>query len=103
MRIAKNILDLIGQTPMLELNKLNHTDVRILAKLESFNPGGSVKDRIGVSMIEQAEREGGAEAGADRQKWQPTDHVKYSLMRLNGRPARISARVHTSRSPGSAR
>jgi cystathionine beta-synthase len=63
MRIAKNILDLIGQTPMLELNKLNHTNVRILAKLESFNPGGSVKDRIGISMIEQAENEGKLKPG----------------------------------------
>lgn len=48
---------------MLELKKLNHTKVRILAKLESFNPGGSVKDRIGLSMIEEAERKGKLKPG----------------------------------------
>ena len=63
MRIAKNILDLIGQTPLVELNNLNNTNVRILAKLESFNPGGSVKDRIGLSMITQAEEEGKLKPG----------------------------------------
>jgi len=63
MRIAKNILELIGQTPMVELSKINPTKVRILAKLEYFNPGGSVKDRIGISMIERAEREGKLKPG----------------------------------------
>ncbi len=64
MRIAKNILELIGQTPMVELSsRINPTNVRILAKLESFNPGGSVKDRIGLAMIERAEREGRLKPG----------------------------------------
>lgn len=63
MRIAKNILELIGQTPMVELSKINPTRVRILAKLEYFNPGGSVKDRIGIHMIERAEREGRLKPG----------------------------------------
>jgi cystathionine beta-synthase len=58
MRVAKNILELIGQTPMVELSRINHTKVKILAKLEHLNPAGSVKDRIGVAMIERAEREG---------------------------------------------
>jgi cystathionine beta-synthase len=63
MRIAKDILELIGQTPMVELSHINPTRVRILAKLEYFNPGGSVKDRIGISMVERAEREGKLKPG----------------------------------------
>jgi len=64
MRIAKNVLELIGQTPMVELSpRINPTNVRILAKLEYFNPGGSVKDRIGLAMIERAEREGRLKPG----------------------------------------
>ena len=59
MRVVKNVLELIGNTPLVELSdRLNPTDVRILMKVEMFNPGGSVKDRIGLKMIEQAEREG---------------------------------------------
>jgi cystathionine beta-synthase len=59
MRVAKSILELIGRTPLVELSsRLNPTNVKILAKLEYFNPGGSVKDRIGLAMIERAEREG---------------------------------------------
>jgi len=58
MRVAKSILELIGQTPMVELSRINRTKVKLLAKLEYFNPAGSVKDRIGLAMIERAEREG---------------------------------------------
>ncbi|MBT9132290.1 cysteine synthase A [candidate division NPL-UPA2 bacterium Unc8] len=59
MRFANNILDLIGNTPMVKLNKIIEQDsAQIIAKLESFNPGGSVKDRICLSMIEDAEKNG---------------------------------------------
>ncbi|MBW2984720.1 cysteine synthase B [Candidatus Woesearchaeota archaeon] len=55
----KNILQLIGNTPLVKINKLNkNKNVEVYAKLESFNPGGSVKDRIGLSMIEAAEKSG---------------------------------------------
>jgi len=55
----KNILKLIGNTPLVKINKLNpNKRVELYAKLESFNPGGSVKDRIGLTMIEQAEKSG---------------------------------------------
>lgn len=64
MRFANNILELIGKTPLIKLNKINSTKNLILAKLESFNPGGSVKDRIGIFMIEQAEKEGKITSGA---------------------------------------
>ena len=57
--IANNITELIGNTPMLRLNKLSEeTGVQIVGKLEYFNPGGSVKDRIGYSMIATAEAAG---------------------------------------------
>ena len=54
--IYNNILDLIGKTPLLRLNKLTQDlDAEILVKLEYFNPGGSIKDRVGLNMIEDAE------------------------------------------------
>lgn len=57
--IYKNILQLIGHTPIVKINKLNpNKNVNIFAKLEGQNPGGSIKDRIALKMIEQAEKEG---------------------------------------------
>lgn len=57
--IYNNIYETIGSTPMVKLNKLASEDMaEVLVKLEFFNPGGSVKDRIALSMIEAAEREG---------------------------------------------
>ncbi|SPD72321.1 Cysteine--tRNA ligase [uncultured Desulfobacterium sp.] len=54
-----NVLDLIGKTPVLPINRLNQNkDVEILAKLESCNPGGSIKDRAALYMIEEAEKSG---------------------------------------------
>lgn len=58
MRIANNVFELIGNTPLVRINKLNDGGANIFAKLESFNPGGSVKDRPALNMIEQAEKEG---------------------------------------------
>ncbi len=61
MRIANNITELIGQTPLVQLNRIPEAEAclaRIVVKLESMNPSASVKDRIGISMIETAEREG---------------------------------------------
>jgi cysteine synthase len=61
---ANDIRELVGRTPMLRLNNLGLPDeIVLLAKLELFNPGGSVKDRIGLSMIESAERSGALKAG----------------------------------------
>ncbi len=61
--VSDNIAALVGRTPMIELARLAPPDTRLFAKLESFNPGGSVKDRIGVAMIEAAERDGQIEPG----------------------------------------
>ena len=63
-KIASSILDLIGNTPLLKLTKLTRNiKCNILAKLEFLNPGGSVKDRIGIAMIEAAEKQGIIELG----------------------------------------
>ncbi|MDD4645476.1 MAG: cysteine synthase A [Bacteroidales bacterium] len=60
-KIAKSLTELIGNTPLLELSNFNRNhrlSATIIAKLEYFNPGGSVKDRIGLAMIDAAENEG---------------------------------------------
>ncbi len=66
-KIAKKLTDLIGNTPLLELQRYNRKhelDARVIGKLEYFNPGGSVKDRVAVSMIDDAERKGLLRPGA---------------------------------------
>jgi cysteine synthase len=65
-KIAKNLTDLIGNTPLLELsnfNKKHNLEAKVIAKLEYFNPAGSVKDRIGFAMIDAAEKEGKLKPG----------------------------------------
>src|SRR5919199_6510018 len=62
-RIFASIVETIGNTPLVDIGPLNDTEATILAKLEFFNPGGSVKDRIGKSMIEAAEQEGKIKTG----------------------------------------
>ena len=60
-KVAQNLTDLIGNTPLLELsnyNRANNLEARVIAKLEYFNPAGSVKDRIGYAMIKDAEDKG---------------------------------------------
>ena len=55
MAVYSNILEMVGKTPMLEVTHLDTGPCRLFLKLELLNPGGSVKDRIGISMIERAE------------------------------------------------
>ena len=66
-KIAKQLTDLVGNTPLLELNKFsaaNGIEKPVIAKIEFFNPGGSVKDRIALAMIEDAEAKGILKPGA---------------------------------------
>ncbi len=65
-RIAHSISELIGHTPLLRLNRITEgCQGEVVAKLESFNPCGSIKDRIGVSMIEAARKGGLIREGYD--------------------------------------
>ena len=62
--IANNVTELIGDTPLVKLNNLVSDDIAdVVVKLESFNPGGSIKDRIALNMIEEAEEKGELTAG----------------------------------------
>ncbi|WP_294470813.1 cysteine synthase A [uncultured Bacteroides sp.] len=66
-KIAKKLTDLVGNTPLLELgnyNKSNNLKARLVVKIESFNPAGSVKDRIALAMVEDAETKGVLKPGA---------------------------------------
>lgn len=66
-KIAKRLTDLVGNTPLLELSNYNASkdiQAQIIAKLEYFNPAGSVKDRVALSMIEDAEKNGALKPGA---------------------------------------
>ena len=58
MEVYSNVLDMVGRTPMLKANRLDTGPCELYLKLELANPGGSVKDRIGISMIEEAEKAG---------------------------------------------
>ena len=67
MKIASKITDLVGKTPLLELSSFSKGKgllARVIAKLEYFNPAGSVKDRVALNMVEQAENDGLLSAGA---------------------------------------
>jgi cysteine synthase len=65
MKIYNNVLETIGKTPLVKLNKLSQgIDATIVGKIEARNPGGSIKDRISLSMIEEAEKQGLVKPGA---------------------------------------
>lgn len=63
MTVYRNVLEMIGDTPMVEMTHLDTGPCRLFVKLEYLNPGGSVKDRIGLTMIEEAERRGDIKPG----------------------------------------
>ena len=64
MKVFENVLEMIGETPMVRVNRIDTGPCELYLKLESQNPGGSIKDRIGLKMIEAAERDGHIEPGA---------------------------------------
>lgn len=63
MNVFSNVLEMVGQTPMIELTRFDTGRCRLFLKLELLNPGGSIKDRIGISMIEEAEKRGDIRPG----------------------------------------
>src|SRR5262245_18873957 len=63
MHVYSNALEMIGRTPMLRLQRMDAVPCELFLKLEMMNPGGSIKDRIGLSMIEEAERRGDLKPG----------------------------------------
>ena len=64
MKYAKNILETIGNTPLVKLNKvIEGIDALVLAKVETFNPGNSTKDRMALKMVEDAEADGRLQPG----------------------------------------
>jgi cystathionine beta-synthase len=63
MKLYSNVLEMVGQTPMLELKNMDTGLCRLFLKLEFMNPGGSIKDRIGITMIEEAEKRGDLKSG----------------------------------------
>ena len=64
MRYSNSIIELVGNTPLLKLNKVTEgISATVLAKVEYFNPGGSVKDRIALRMVEAAEASGALKPG----------------------------------------
>ncbi len=63
MQVFSNILEMVGRTPMLEVTHIDTGPCRLFLKLELANPGGSIKDRIGISMIEEAEKRGDIKPG----------------------------------------
>lgn len=65
MKVASSITDLIGKTPLVRINRMNSEGfAQVLVKVEAFNPGGSIKDRIALCMIETAEKEGALTKGS---------------------------------------
>ena len=94
--MGSSILDAIGNTPLVEIQKLNpNPAVKIFAKLEYFNPGGSIKDRAALWMIEAAERSGGRGVGANRRR------RISSRTRLAIAPTAISSPERIRRTPSS--
>ena len=84
MKIANDMSELIGNTPLVWLNRVNNNNKgKVAAKLEFFNPASSVKDRIGVSMILTAEREGKIKPGTQEVvTTRPNSSFKPSLERI---------------------
>jgi cystathionine beta-synthase len=63
MQVYSSVLDMVGKTPMLQVNNIDTGPCELFLKLELANPGGSIKDRIGISMIEEAEKRGDIKPG----------------------------------------
>ena len=69
-----NILETVGNTPVVKINKLAPAGIDLYVKIEAFNPLGSVKDRLALGVIEDAERSGDAQARPDRDRGDQRQH-----------------------------
>ncbi len=103
--VFHNVLDSIGNTPLIEVVRMDAGPCRLFLKLENQNPGGSIKDRIGLSMIAAAERDGSlAPGGAIVEATAGnTGHVHeiVDALKAGGFPARVlSARSSEDQVPG---
>ena len=99
-QVANTELDLIGSTPVVRLGRMPQLDglrAEVWAKLECFNPGGSVKDRICRAMIEQAERDGRLRPGGTI--IEPTSGNTGIGLALVAAVARLSPGAHDARAP----
>jgi hypothetical protein len=94
-KIAGSILEVIGNTPMVRINRITRgiIDATVLVKLETFNPGNSIKDRMAVKMIEDAERAGLLKPPAARSSRAPPATPGW------GSPSRPSSRATGASSP----
>ena len=95
MEIYENVLETLGNTPLIKLGRFHSGPATLAAKVESFNPGGSVKDRIGIAMIEAAEKAGVLKPGGTIVE--PTSGNTGVGLALVGRPARLPADLHLRR------
>ena len=92
MQVADSLLDLVGNTPMVRLRRAGaELNCDLIAKVELFNPGGSVKDRPAIAMIDEAERAGSAEAGRHDRRADLGQHRRRARDRR--RAARLPLRL----------
>ena len=99
-----NILETIGRTPVVKLKKLAPAHVNFYVKIEAFNPMGSVKDRLALGVIEDAERTRQAQAGTDRHRGDERQHGHRARdgVRGEGLSARRRRWRRTSASSGAS-
>ena len=96
-KICDTILDAIGHTPMVRINRITRGVIKgtVLAKIETFNPGNSIKDRMAVRMIEDAERAGAAQAGRHDHRGHVGQHRHGPRHRRRGQGLQV--RLHDDR------
>ena len=93
--IKRSILDTIGNTPVVRINKIAPDGVELYVKIEAFNPLGSVKDRLALGVIEAAERDGSLKPGPDGDRGDQRQHRHRARDGL--RPEGLSAGRHDGR------
>ena len=87
--IYDSILDTIGRTPIVRLHRLAPAHVTLYAKVESFNPGGSVKDRLAIAVILDAEQKGLLKPGAEKLCTLVTEQLRHPLVDVEDHAADV--------------